>query len=105
MLQILFSVFFLSGIGRYKKTKPKQNQIKAAASSPSLIERLLLMGLSQSPPKTMLFSTGSILCTLGLTEWSLVLGNAMLCEQPLMEHVCEIVAVHVSSSAHVSVAV
>lgn len=88
-----------------KKKNNKQNQIKAAAASPSLMERLLLMGLSGSPLKAMFFSTGSILCTPGLTEWSLVLGNATRCEQPLTEHVCENMTVHVSSSAHMSVAV
>jgi len=47
MLQILFSVFFLSGVGRYKK----KNKIKAAASSPSLAEMLFMMRLTKSPPK------------------------------------------------------
>ena len=66
---------------------------------------LFLTGLSESPPKATLFSTGSILCTLGLTEWSLALSNAALCEQPLTERVRETATARTSSPTRVSVAV
>lgn len=53
MVWILFSVFFLSGVDRYKK----KNKIKAAAaSSPLLTEMLFVMGLRESPLKAMPFS-------------------------------------------------
>lgn len=100
MLQILFSVFFLSGVGRYKK-----KEIKAAASSPLLTEMLFSTGLSESPPKALLFSTGSILCAQGLAERSLALGNAARREQPPTERVRGTVTVHVTSPTCVSVAV